>query len=145
MSVFTVYTTANDVEDLLEAVADGLRRWEGGEVQRLDVPFPSAVRAPLIEQARQLRFQAHVDRDAIIHSTRPRLGPLLIRFQILVRRLTWWFLEPILQPIRLFQANVARVAAGLAQDQASLAAQVADLARRVEELEQRLGTAKDRE
>lgn len=142
MSVFTVNAETNDVEEALRAVADGLRRWEGGEAPRADSLLPAA-HGTLAEQARQLRFQSRIDRDAIIHSTRPRLGPLLIRFQVLVRRLTWWFLEPIVQQVRLFQANAARVADGLAQNQASLAAQVADLTQRVEALERELRAAKD--
>lgn len=143
MSVFTVDTDTNDVEEALCGVADGLRRWEGGEAPRLEVPVPLGTGGALAQQARQLRFQSNIDRDAIIHSTRPRLGPLLIRFQTVVRRLTWWFLEPVVQQVRLFQANAARVADGLAQGQESLSAQVDHLTRRVEALERELRATED--
>jgi len=75
----------------------------------------------LAQQARQLRLQWNIDSGAIIHSTKPRWGPFIIRFQSLVRRATWWFLEPILQQIRSFQMNAAHVLDGLAQQQEALA------------------------
>jgi hypothetical protein len=139
MNLFPVNSSANDVEELMAAVGDELRQWEGGADAPLD---SSPADEALLSQARLLRLQWNIDGSAIIHSTRPRLGPWLVRFQLLVRRLTWWFLEPILQQVRLFQMNAARVGEGLARRQErlgqqveALAAQVEALQRRVEELE----------
>jgi hypothetical protein len=87
-----------------------------------------------------LAFQWNVDGGAIIHSTRRGYGPWLIRFQTVVRRLTWWFLEPILQQIRLFQMNAAHVLDGVVQGQEVLMAHLAEspqeeATRRLEALE----------
>lgn len=138
MSLLPVSSSANDVEELMAAVGDELRQEDGASAPP---DLPAAGKA-LLSQARLLRLQWNVDGSAIIHSTRPRLGPWLVRFQLLVRRLTWWFLEPILQQVRLFQMNAARLGEGLARQQEhleqqveALAAQVEALQRRVEELE----------
>ena len=146
MSVFTVSTGEEDVELAMQAVADALRNWEGG-----GAPSPEPLRAPewgrLRSQARQLTLQSNIDSNAIIHSTRPGVGPWIIRFQIGVRRLTWWFVEPIVQQARRFQANVAQVLDGLAGDQERLrnqVAEMADLNQRVEALEGHMEALHDR-
>ncbi len=138
MSLFTVESSANDVEHLLAAVGDGLRQWEGGEGAPPDLTPPAEAGQALLRQARQLRQQWNIDGGAVIHSTRPRLGPALVRFQLLVRRLTWWFLEPILQQVRLFQMNSARLGEGLAREQERLAQQVEALSAQVAALQRRL-------
>jgi hypothetical protein len=138
-SIFTVDVETRDVEGVIEGLAESLQRWEKGARPALDL---SAVTSDgggsLGEQARRLKLQWNVDANAIIHSNRPGLGPAIIRFQRLVRRATWWFFEPILQPIRLFQRNAARVVDGLAQNDEVMAARVTQLEARVAELEHQL-------
>ncbi len=141
MSIFSVSSNAGDVETLMGAVADALQRWEGGEARSLDLVMVQDQGQRLAEQARRLALQWNIDGNAIIHSTRPGLGPWVIRFQMTVRRLTWWFLEPILQQVRLFQMNSARTVDGLAQNQEVLTARYAelqDLAHRVQVLEEQV-------
>lgn len=140
MSVFSVDTEAGDIEAVMDAVADVLRRWEGGDTAGSSVSLFPRQSGRLCEQARQLQAQWNIDATAIIHSTRPRAGPWLVRFQILVRRLTWWFLEPVVQQIRRFQMNAAQVIEGLAQNQEQWmrdADRLDALTRRVEALEAR--------
>lgn len=127
MTVFSVYSATDDVEAVMGAVADAVRRWEGGEAWPLDLGLLREQTDRLSEQARQLTLQWNVDGRAVIHSTRPGYGPFLIRFQTVVRRLTWWFLEPILQQIRLFQMNTAHVLDGLVRSQEALMAHLGDL------------------
>ncbi len=138
MSVFSVHATSNDVEAAMAAVADALHQWEGGDTPPLDLSLLQSQGERLSQQAHQLRFQWNVDGNAIIHSTRPGVGPWIIRFQVVVRRLTWWFLEPILHQIRLFQRNTAHVVHGLTQNQEQLAAHIAALEAQVEALQRRL-------
>ncbi len=148
MSIFSVHSTTDDVEIVMKDVAEALRRWEGGEARPLDISLLQGRVEDLTQHAHQLRLQWNIDGNAIIHSTRPGLGPWIIRFQLLVRRLTWWFLEPILQQIRVFQMNAALIIDGLAQNQEALAAQaipgggceeqLKTLEHRIEELHRRL-------
>ena len=127
MTVFSVHSGTDDVEAVMGTVADALRRWEGGEARSLDLLLIQGQTDRLAEQARQLTFQWNVDGSSIIHSTRRGYGPWLIRFQAVVRRLTWWFLEPILQQIRLFQMNTAHVLDGVVRSQEALMAGLGDL------------------
>ena len=90
------------------------------------------------QKASQLGGQWDVDSSAVIQSTRPGLGPWIIRFQKLVRRLTWWYSEPIVQQIRVFQRNAASTAHGLAQNQHKLLARYEELAAEQEMLRERL-------
>jgi hypothetical protein len=124
MSVFSIQTDVNDVEVMMRAVGEAVRRWEGGDAMSLDLAWVQRREEHLLQQARQLRFQATVDGNAIIHSTRPHLGPWIIRFQQFVRRMTWWFLEPVLQQIRVFELNTAQVVETLAENQEALLAQL---------------------
>ena len=126
MSVFSVHSGSADVEAVMGVLGDALRRWEGGEARPLDVSLLQGQVDRLTEGARQLTLQWNIDGNAIIHSTRRR-GAWLIRFQIVVRRLTWWFLEPILQQIRLFQMNTAQVLDGVVRSQEALMAGLGDL------------------
>ena len=147
MSVIRVNARRSDVEDTMRAVADALRQWE--EHQRVS---PDAGTAPdrskgLVKQVHQLVLQSNIDGSAIIHSTRPGVGPWIIRFQMIVRRLTWWFLEPILQQIRLFGMNTTRAFEKVAEDQERVTARtsaVADLARRLDGVEEALVTLQRR-
>jgi hypothetical protein len=147
MSIFTVRTSASDVEAVMGAVGDALREWEGGDALPLDLSLVQSQNEQLTDQAHQLRLQWNVDGSAIIHSTRPRIGPWIIRFQLVVRRLTWWFLEPILLQIRMFQMNTAQVVDGLAQNQEAMLArtlELQDLSQRVEALERKLSEPGER-
>ena len=96
-------------------------------VGRDGTPGYSVPENPTRDLARRLQLQANVDGRAIIHSTRPRLGPWLIRFQTVVRRLTWWFLEPVLLQVRAFQTDAAQAIAKLSQEQEAMQAQVSEL------------------
>lgn len=127
-SVILIDDGPGDVEDLMRQLGAEIEVWSTathpGTSPAAVVPTqrsgPHAV-------ARQLMLRAQVDGNAIIHSTRPRLGPWLIRFQAAVRRVTWWFLEPILQQIRAFQVDSARAIGDLAREQDALQAQISDL------------------
>jgi hypothetical protein len=138
MSVLSVVSDANDVEATMAAVADALRRWEGGAARPLDLATAPGQEEELAIQASRLRLQWNVDGGAIIHSTRPRLGPWIIRFQTAVRRATWWFLEPVLQQIRSFQMSAARVAERTARDQAVLRARLEGLEDELAELKRQV-------
>lgn len=128
MSVFSVQANGGDVEVIMRTVGEAVRRWEGGDALPLDLAWVQRREERLLQQARQLRFQATLDGNAIIHSTRPRLGPWIIRFQQFVRRVTWWFFEPILQQIRTFQLNTAQVMEALAENQETLLLELQRLA-----------------
>jgi len=90
----------------MRSVTVSLDRWANGEEDALSSDISSS-RNCLGQDAYSRSLEWRINRDAIIHSTRPCLGPWIIRFQALMRRLTWWFLEPILQQIETFQMNVA--------------------------------------
>ena len=121
MSVFNVRANASDVEAMMDSVAEALLDWERGESLPLDLSMIYDHSNRLAEDAHNLWYQWNFDGNAVVHSMRPGLGPWIIRFQLLVRRLTWWFLEPILQQIRLFQMNAARLIIELARNQRLLA------------------------
>ena len=109
MNVFSVQADSGDVEVIMHEVGKAVQRWEGGDALPLDLAWVQRREDRLLQDARQLRFLATLDGNAIVHSTRPRFGPWIIRFQQFVRRVTWWFLEPILQQIRAFQLHTAQV------------------------------------
>lgn len=138
MSIFIVDGGTRDVEGVMEDVAGALRSWEGGERSALDLSAVTGDDGRLSERARRLKLQWNVDGHAIIHSMRPGLGVWIVRFQRVVRRMTWWFLEPILEQIRLFQRNAARTIDGLARSQEATAARVAELEARLAEVERQL-------
>lgn len=135
MNIFTVQTDVDDIEVAMNRVAQAVREWEKGKNQTLAFSLASRGKGQVLKQARQLQLQWNVDANAIIHSTRPKIGPWIIRFQNLIRRATWWFLEPILQQIRAFQMNTARVVEGLAENQTAILAESEELR---SEIEQRL-------
>jgi hypothetical protein len=86
-----------------------------------------------------------VDHSAVIQSTRPVLGPWIIRFQHLVRKLTWWYVEPVIQQIRRFQRNAALATDGLARNQRRLLTRCDDLTKEVAALRHRLEVLEARE
>lgn len=128
MNVFSVQADSGDVEVIMREVGEAVRRWEGGDALPLDLAWVQRREDRVLQQARQLRFQATLDGNAIIHSTRPRLGPWIIRFQHFVRRVTWWFMEPILQQIRTFQLQSAQVVETLAENQEAVLLELQRLA-----------------
>lgn len=145
MNIFSVSSDVQDVEVLLGNVADALQRWEGGERSSLDLTVMLGESGQVSKQATRLKGQWNINSGAIIQSTRPKLGPWIIRFQHLVRKLTWWFSEPMIQQIRTFQMNSARTIDRLAQNQESVlshsqaqSAEIAALEKRIEALEKQL-------
>jgi hypothetical protein len=141
---FSVQSDTADVEVLLTAVAEAVQRWEGGQASALNLDFVRNSHHELTAAAKRLPLQSHVDTNAIIHSTRPRVGPWIIRFQHLVRRLSWWFQEPIIQQIRGFQSNSARVTAGLADNQEALLADSGRIQEQLLALEKEVETLRSR-
>jgi hypothetical protein len=141
MNIFSVSSNQQDVQVLLDDVAEALRQWEAGEAPGLDLSIMLGETGKVSQQANRLKGGWNVDGSAIIQSTRPGLGPWIIRFQRLVRRLTWWYVEPILQQIRSFQRDTALTADGLAQNQEHLLARYEALQERLEALEDRFSEA----
>jgi hypothetical protein len=120
MNVFSVQADSDDIEVIMHEVGKAVQRWEGGNALPIDLTGVQRREDRLLQEARQLRIQATLDGNAIIHSTRRRFGPWIIRFQQFIRRMTWWFLEPILQQIRAFQLHTAQVVETLAENQEAL-------------------------
>ena len=137
-NIFSVSSDQGDVESLLADVGDAVRQWEDGKALSLDLSIMLGEAQHVGQQASQLRGQWNVDSAAVIQSTRPGLGPWIIRFQKLVRRLTWWYSEPIIQQVRGFQRNTASTARGLAQNQEKLLARYEQLAAEQKVLLERL-------
>lgn len=144
-NIFSVSAGERDVELLLDRVSVAVRKWEKGESPSLDLSMMLGQAARTDERVAQLKRQWNVDLSVIVHSTRPVLGPWIIRFQRLVRKATWWYLEPIFQQVRAFQRNAAHAIGRLARDQKELLSQdemlereLAALRSRVEVLEARL-------
>lgn len=133
-NIFSIGAAEQDVEALLDGVAEAIARWEKGESLSLELSVTLGEVARSEQRIKQLRSQWKVDGTAIIYSSRPVLGPLIIYFQHLMRKLTWWYLEPILQQIRLFQRNAGHTVAGLAQNQKDILAQNERLGKELETL-----------
>lgn len=142
MNIFSVSADEQDVEVLLGNVSEALQEWESGKTLPLDLSLLLHETGKVKQQAAQLRRQWQIDGQAVILSNRPGVGPWIIRFQQLVRRLTWWFMEPILQQIRAFQRNSAVAITDLIKTQEDLiqtgqeqAAELAALREKVAQLE----------
>lgn len=142
MNIFSVTADEQDVEVLLGNVSEALDTWEAGEALPLDLSLLLHETGKAKQQVHQLNSQWHIDSNAVILSNRPGLGPWIIRFQRLVRRLTWWFTEPIVQQIRAFQRSTAVTITHLAQNQEDFltteqnqAAELAALQEKVAQLE----------
>ena len=145
MNIFSVSSDVQDVEVLLGNVTDALQQWEGGARPSLDLTVMLGESGQVSKQANRLKGQWNLNSWSIIQSTRPKLGPWIIRFQLLVRKLTWWYLEPIIQQIRTFQMNTALTIDKLAQNQESVlshsqtqSAEIIALEKRIETLEKQL-------
>ncbi len=120
MNIFSVSADEQDVEVLLGNVNKALQAWESGKTLPLDLSLLLHETGKVKQQAAQLRSQWQIDGQAVILSNRPGIGPWVIRFQQLVRRFTWWFMEPILQQIRAFQRNTAVAITDLVNSQEDL-------------------------
>src|SRR5947208_5743811 len=70
-------------------------------------PEPAATWARLGGHLWDLDQRKQLDAGAVIESRRPLVGGLIVRAQRLVRRLTGWYLLPILEQIRLFEGDAA--------------------------------------
>lgn len=138
VNIFSVSSAKQDVKVLLDNVAEAVHRWEGGGAPALDLSMMLDEAGKVGQRARRLKEQWNVDGRAVIQSTRPGLGPWVIRFQNLVRKLTWWYLEPVIQQIRVFQMNAALAAGGLAQNQERLLARHEDLLAELAMLQKRV-------
>lgn len=138
MNIFSVSSDTQDIEILLGNTAEALKQWEGGDAPPLDLSIMLGDAGKLNQQASRLKGQWNINSWAVIQSTRPGLGPWVIRFQHLVRKLTWWYLEPIIQQIRGFQRNTALTVDGLAQNHEELLRTIAQQAERITELEAQL-------
>lgn len=135
MNIFSVSSETQDIEILLGNVNEALKEWEGGETPPLDLSIMLGDAGKLNQQAARLKGQWNINSWEIIQSTRPGLGPWVIRFQHLVRKLTWWYLEPIIQQVRGFQRNTALTVDGLAQNHEELLRTLAQQSERIAELE----------
>jgi hypothetical protein len=120
LNIFSVSADEQDVEVLLGNVNKALQAWESGKTLPLDLSLLLHETGKVKQQAAQLRSQWQIDGQAVILSNRPGIGPWVIRFQQLVRRFTWWFMEPILQQIRAFQRNTAVAITDLVNSQEDL-------------------------
>lgn len=144
MNIFSVSSDSQDVEILLGNVAESVRQWEGGQTPPLDLSIMLGDAGKLSQSAARLKGQWNLNSWAIIQSTRPGLGPWIIRFQHLMRKLTWWYTEPLVDQVRGFQRNAALTVDGLAQSHEEMlntisqqAARIAVLEKRLEELQNR--------
>ena len=138
MNILSVHAETTDIEVILESVALALDDWEHGRPRPLDLTTVLGQTGTVNQQIAQLRSQANLDGSAIIHSTRPRIGAWIIRFQHSVRRLTWWFTEPLLMQIRLFQHQAVTVIAKLHQTDQQLAQNLASTQAELDALQQRV-------
>lgn len=147
MNIFSVSADEQDIEILLGNVSKALDAWESGKTLPLDLSLLLQETGKAKQQVRQLNNQWHIDSNAVILSNRPGLGPWIIRFQQVVRRLTWWFTEPLMQQIRSFQRSTAVAVTHLAQNQEDAlaasqeqAAELAALQEKVAQLEATLAS-----
>ncbi len=144
VNIFSVNIDVPDVEAVLDSVAQALQDWEGGRQPGLDLSAVLGQTNTLNQQLTQLRSQANLDGRAIIHSTRPGLGPWIIRFQHMVRRLTWWFTEPIVFQIRMFENQATTVMTKLSQNDQHLVKHVAALTEQLAAAQDRLSALEAR-
>lgn len=151
MNIFSVNTNVADIEAVLSSASQVLADWESGRPHQLDLSSIADQNVSIGQQLVQLRHQSNLDGNAIIHSTRPKIGPWVIRFQQLVRRFTWWFTDPLIFQIRMFQNQAVTVITKLNQNDQQLLQNVAnmteelrDLQRRVNQLEAKLADETNR-
>lgn len=143
MNIFSVSSETQDVEILLGNTAAALHQWEGGNTPPLELSIMLGDADKLNQQAARLKGQWNINSGAIIQSTRPGLGPWVIRFQHLVRKVTWWYLEPIIQQVRSFQRNTALTVDGLAQSHEELLRTITQQSEHIAELKRQIDELKD--
>lgn len=136
LNVFSVYSEQSDVELLMQSVAERLKRFEAGEGSSREIAAFSLYPVGWEDQDTErnvelLIAQWDIDGSEIIHSTRPVLGPAIITFQHIVRRLTWWFLNPIVDQISRFNHSAVRVIHSLYRQQCATNQQLSDMATRL--------------
>jgi hypothetical protein len=139
VNLFAIYSERPDVELLMRRVQQKLRRWEKGQ-ERLEPLCLTSLPFGGDDADEEKRFQLlgrqwGIDGKAIVHSTRPILARPIIAFQRIIRRLTWWYLEPILQQIRNFHLSTARSVTGLFYRQRAHTDDLVELSRQVRQLE----------
>ena len=139
-NVFNVRTDKPDVELLMQGVAERLRRFEAGEGGRDEIAalslYPVGWEDHDAERNVELLIaQWDIDGQEIIHSNRPTLGPAIIAFQKIVRRLSWWFLNPIIDQVSQFNRTAARVIHSLYRQQRDTTQQLGEMAARLEAAE----------
>lgn len=139
MNLFSVYSEHSDVELLMQRVRQKLQRWESGEqlgpLRLTALPF-GRDDADWEQMMGLLNSQWDINGGAIIHSTRPVFSRPIIVFQQIVRRLTWWFLEPILRQIRDFHLHIARSVSHLFRRQQIQANELTEFSQELGELKQ---------
>lgn len=138
MNIFSVNSNVADIEVMLSSASQVLADWESGRPQQLDLSSVADQNVSIGQQLVQLRHQSNVDSNAIIHSTRPKIGPWIIRFQQLVRRFTWWFTDPLVFQIRMFQNQAVTVITKLNQNDQQLLQNAATMAEELRELQRRV-------
>jgi hypothetical protein len=112
----------------------------GGVGQSDTAVFASANgNASAADCLRGLSTQWSIDSNAIVHSTRPKLGPWIIRFQQTVRRFTWWFTNPLLDQIVTFNSNVVRTINAVQTDLDRVGAETQTQTSRIDVLYSHLG------
>lgn len=140
MNVFSVHSKHPDVELLMQGVAERLQSFEAGEAGGREIAAFSLYPVGWEDQDTErnvelLVAQRDIDSQEIIHSNRPVFGPAIIAFQNLVRRLTWWFLNPVTDQISLFNRTAARVIHSLFRGQRDTTQQLGEMAARLEAAE----------
>ena len=139
-NIFSVRTDKPDVELLMQGVAERLQRFEAGEGGDDEIAafslYPVGWQDHETERNVELLVaQWDIDSQEIIYSNRPLFGPAIITFQNIVRRLTWWFLNPVIDQISLFNRTAARVIHSLFREQRDTAQRLGEMAARLEAAE----------
>lgn len=139
-NIFNVRVDKPDVELLMQGVAERLQRFEMGEGSDDEVAtfslYPIGWEDHDAERNLELLIaQWDIDGQEIIHSNRPVLGPAIIAFQKVVRRWSWWFLNPIIDQVSQFNHTAARVIYSLYRQQRDTTQQLGEMAARLEAAE----------
>lgn len=140
MNIFSVHCEHPDVELLMQGVAERLQRFEAGEGGSREIAAFHLYPVGWEDQdaERNIEFlmaQGDIDSQEIIHSTRPTIGPAIITFQNIVRRLSWWFLDPIVAQVSQFNHTAARAIHSLFRQQSVTSQQLSDMTVRLEAAE----------
>ncbi len=142
-NIFSVRVDKPDVELLMQGVAERLQRFEQGQGSDREIAafglYPVGWQDGEAERNVELLVaQWDIDSQEIIHSNRPVFGPAIITFQSIVRRLTWWFLNPIVDQISQFNRTAARVIHSLFNQQRDSTQRLSDMSARLEAAESKI-------